>query len=426
MSSIAIVGLQWGDEGKGKIVDLLAESADAVVRFQGGHNAGHTLVVDGVTYKLSLLPSGAVRGRPGVIGNGVVLDPTALQREIAAVAAGGIVISPDNLKISDRSPLILSIHRDMDVMREHAAGGGKIGTTGRGIGPAYEDKVGRRAVRTGDLYDPTGWEARLDRLAAHHDPLRSGLGLPPIDRAVLVAELEAAAALLRPYVAPVHLWLHELRRAGKRILFEGAQGVLLDVDYGTYPYVTSSNTGAAQAATGSGTAPADYVLGVLKAYATRVGEGPFPSELNDAVGARIAERGREVGTVTGRARRCGAFDAVAAREAAILSGVHGLALTKLDVLDQEDELRICIGYRLPDGSQLDRLPADLGSACAVTPVYETLPGWQQNTRGAVSYGALPAAAIKYIRRIEELIGLPVDVLSTGPERNETVMLRSVW
>ena len=426
MSSIAIVGLQWGDEGKGKIVDLLAETADAVVRFQGGHNAGHTLVVAGVTYKLSLLPSGAVRGKQGIIGNGVVLDPSALEREIAAVRAYGLEIGPHNLQISDRAPLILSIHRDMDVMREQSAGGGKIGTTGRGIGPAYEDKVGRRAVRTGDLFDPAGLEARLDRLAAHHDPLRGGLGLPPIDRQELSAELSRAAETLRAYLAPTHLVLHELRRAGKRILFEGAQGVLLDVDYGTYPYVTSSNTGAAQAATGSGGVPADYVLGVLKAYATRVGEGPFPSELHDEVGARIAQRGREVGTVTGRARRCGAFDATAAREAAILAGAHGLALTKLDVLDEEETLRICVGYRQPDGTLLERLPAAVGAAFALEPVYETLPGWQSNTRGAVSYGELPAAAIKYVRRIEELIGLPVDVLSTGPERDETVLLRDLW
>ncbi len=425
MPNVTIVGLQWGDEGKGKIVDLLSAKAEAVVRFQGGHNAGHTLVIDGTTYKLSLLPSGIVRGKVGVIGSGVVIDPQALQKEIATVQQSGLAVTADTLKISDRATLILSIHRELDMMRERAAGSARIGTTGRGIGPAYEDKVGRRAVRVGDLSDIATLEQRIERLCVHHNALRAHVGLDPVDEAALLAELQTAASILLPYATPVHRLLRDLSVVGKRVLFEGAQGVLLDVDYGTYPYVTSSSTIAAQAAVGSGSGAHNvgYVLGVLKAYATRVGEGPFPTELKNATGERIAQRGREVGTVTGRARRCGAFDAVAAREASILCGVHGLALTKLDVLDEEATLQICTGYRLPDGRVTDVMPTALNTWHSVEPVYETMEGWQCSTQGMKSYAQLPAAAIKYIRRIEELLGLPVDVLSTGPERSETILLR---
>ncbi len=424
MANVVVVGAQWGDEGKGKIVDWLSERAGVIVRFQGGHNAGHTLVIGGVTYKLSLLPSGIVRpGKLSMIGNGVVLDPWALMDEIARLAAQGVAVSPENLIVAENAPLILPVHRDLDLMREAAAGKAKIGTTGRGIGPAYEDKVGRRAVRVADLADEATLESRLDRLLAHHDPLRRGLEAAPIDRAALKASLMEIAPKLLPFAKPVWKILNERRRAGDRILFEGAQGALLDIDFGTYPYVTSSNTLAGMAAIGSGVGPGavNFVLGIVKAYTTRVGEGPFPTELHDADGQTLGERGREFGTVTGRKRRCGWFDAVLVRQTCLTSGVTGVALTKLDVLDGFDELKICTGYRLGD-EVLDHLPtaADLQARCA--PVYETMPGWKTTTAGARSWADLPAEAIKYVRRVEELIGCPVALLSTSPERDDTILV----
>ena len=424
MGNVVVVGAQWGDEGKGKIVDWLSERADVIARFQGGHNAGHTLVIDGAVYKLSLLPSGIVRpGKLSVIGNGVVLDPWALIAEIDRLTAQGVAISPANLMIAENTPLILPLHQDLDRIREEAAGAAKIGTTGRGIGPAYEDKVGRRSVRVADLGDEATLETRLDRLLAHHDALRSGLGAAPIDRAALTAQLKEVAPQVLPYAAPVWRVLDEKRREGRRILFEGAQGALLDIDFGTYPYVTSSNTLAGMAATGTGMGPGavDFVLGIVKAYTTRVGEGPFPAELDDAVGERLGERGREFGTVTGRKRRCGWFDAVLVRQTCTTSGVQGIALTKLDVLDGFDELKICVGYDL-DGERIDHLPTAAAQQARVTPVYETVEGWSETTAGARSWAELPAQAIKYVRRIEELIGCPVAMLSTSPERDDTILV----
>ena len=423
MANVVVVGAQWGDEGKGKIVDWLSERADVIVRFQGGHNAGHTLVVGETTYKLSLLPSGVVRGKPSVIGNGVVLDPWALLAEIDRLAAQGVTVTPGTLMIAENAPLILPVHAELDRAREAQAGAARIGTTGRGIGPAYEDKVGRRAIRVADLADAATLDLRLDRLLAHHDALRRGLGLDPVDRAGLrAALLEVAPAVLR-FAAPVWQVLGEARRAGRRILFEGAQGALLDVDFGTYPYVTSSNTLAGMAATGAGLGPTaiGFVLGIVKAYTTRVGEGPFPTELHDADGARLGERGREFGTVTGRKRRCGWFDAVLVRQTCATSGVSGIALTKLDVLDGFDRLRICTGYDL-DGARLDHLPAAADRQARATPVYEEMPGWSESTAGARSWADLPAAAIKYVRRIEELIQCPVALLSTSPERDDTILV----
>ncbi|MCR9086068.1 MAG: adenylosuccinate synthase [Rhodobacteraceae bacterium] len=424
MANVVVVGAQWGDEGKGKIVDWLSERADVIARFQGGHNAGHTLVIDGVTYKLSLLPSGILRpGKLGVIGNGVVLDPWALISEIEKIEAQGVSVTTENLVIAENVPLILPVHQDLDRLREDAAGRAKIGTTGRGIGPAYEDKVGRRAVRLADLADPATLEARLDRLLAHHDPLRRGLGQPGIDRDALKAKLEEIAPKVLPFAAPVWKLLAERRRAGDRILFEGAQGALLDIDFGTYPYVTSSNTLGGMAATGTGLGPGsiDFVLGIVKAYTTRVGEGPFPTELDDAVGQHLAEVGREKGTVTGRDRRCGWFDAVLVRQTCTTSGVNGIALTKLDVLDGLEELKICVGYEL-DGSRVDYLPIASEQQARVTPVYETMAGWSASTAGARSWAELPAEAIKYVRRIEELIHCPVAMLSTSPERDDTILV----
>jgi adenylosuccinate synthase len=424
MANVAVVGAQWGDEGKGKIVDWLSERADVIARFQGGHNAGHTLVIGGKVFKLSLLPSGIVRpGKLSVIGNGVVLDPWALLSEIDKLAAQGVSVTPENLRIAENAPLILPVHRDLDVLREAAAGSARIGTTGRGIGPAYEDKVGRRAVRVCDLFDADTLEARLDRLLAHHDALRIGLGEPAIDRAALKAELLAVAPKIEPFAAPVWRILAERRRAGARILFEGAQGALLDVDFGTYPYVTSSNTMAGMAAVGTGIGPdaVDFVLGIVKAYTTRVGEGPFPTELKDATGQRLGERGREFGTVTGRQRRCGWFDAALVRQTCQVSGVRGIALTKLDVLDGLDELKICTGYRL-DGKTIDYLPMAAAHQARVEPVYETMPGWTQSTQGARRWLDLPAEAIKYVKRIEELIETPVALLSTSPERDDTILV----
>ena len=424
MANVVVVGAQWGDEGKGKIVDWLSERADVIARFQGGHNAGHTLVIGGKVFKLSLLPSGIVReGKLAVIGNGVVLDPWALFSEIDKLAAQGVKVSTDNLMIAENTPLILPLQQDLDRLREEAAGKAKIGTTGRGIGPAYEDKVGRRTIRVADLADAETLEARLDRLLAHHDALRQGLGAAPIDRAELAATLKAIAPKLLPYAQPVWKVLNELRRAGKRILFEGAQGSLLDIDFGTYPYVTSSTTMSGMAATGTGLGPSaiGFVLGIVKAYTTRVGEGPFPTELFDADGARLGERGHEFGTVTGRKRRCGWFDAVLVRQTCAISGVNGIALTKLDVLDGFATLKICTGYEI-DGKAYDYLPTAAALQAKVRPIYEEMEGWQESTAGARSWADLPAAAIKYVRRVEELIQCPVAMLSTSPERDDTILV----
>jgi adenylosuccinate synthase len=424
MPNVTVIGAQWGDEGKGKIVDWLAARADIVVRFQGGHNAGHTLVVGEQTYKLSLLPSGIVRGTLSLIGNGVVLDPWALADEIGRLKAQGVAVTPDLLQVSELCPLILPLHRELDGLREDASGAGKIGTTRRGIGPAYEDKAGRRAIRLTDLADLSAAGPQIDRLLAHHNALRAGFGVAPIDRAALVADLAAIAPAVLPYAAPVWRTLADARREGRRVLFEGAQGVLLDVDHGTFPFVTSSNTvaGAASAGAGVGPAAAGFVLGIVKAYTTRVGSGPFPTELNDATGEAIGARGREFGTVTGRKRRVGWFDAALVRQSVAVAGVSGIALTKLDVLDGLSELRICTGYTL-DGRSLDHLPARASAQARVEPVFETFDGWDEATGGARSWAALPAQAVKYIRRIEELIACPVALLSTSPERDDTILVR---
>jgi adenylosuccinate synthase len=424
LANVTVIGGQWGDEGKGKIVDWLASRADMVARFQGGHNAGHTLVVGEQVYKLSLLPSGIVRGTLSIIGNGVVLDPWALRDEIAKLTAQGLTITPDNLQVAETCPLILPIHRDLDGLREDASGKGKIGTTRRGIGPAYEDKVGRRAIRVCDLAHLDDLDPQLDRLCAHHDALRAGFGEPPVDREALKAELREVADFVLPFARPVWLTLNEARTRGRRILFEGAQGVLLDVDHGTYPFVTSSNTIAGTAAAGTGLGPnaAGFVLGIVKAYTTRVGSGPFPTELQDEIGQRLGERGREFGTVTGRKRRCGWFDAVLVRQACAVAGVTGIALTKLDVLDGMEELRICTGYWLGE-QRLDHLPAHAADQARVEPIYEVMTGWQESTAGARSWAQLPAQAIKYIRRVEELIRCPVALVSTSPEREDTILVR---
>src|SRR3954469_4931846 len=426
MANVVVVGSQWGDEGKGKIVDWLSEQADVVVRFQGGHNAGHTLVIDGVTYKLSLLPSGVVRpGKLSVIGNGVVLDPRALVEEIARLEAQGVAITPDNLRIAENTALILSLHQELDALRESSNAGTRIGTTKRGIGPAYEDKVGRRAIRLMDLPDLDALGEKIDGLLAHHNALRRGNGLNEFSRQAIHDELAAVAPKVLPYMDRVWSLLDARRREGKRILFEGAQGTLLDVDHGTYPFVTSSNTVAGQAATGCGLGPGaiDYVLGICKAYTTRVGAGPFPTEQKNEIGKMIGERGREFGTVTGRARRCGWFDAVLVRQTTRTSGIDGLALTKLDILDGFDEIKLCIGYRL-DGREIDYLPAGEHAQARVEPVYESFPGWKEATAGARSWAELPAQAIKYVRRVEELTGCPVALLSTSPEREDTILMRN--
>jgi adenylosuccinate synthase len=423
MANVTVIGAQWGDEGKGKIVDWLSNRADVVVRFQGGHNAGHTLVVGNQVYKLSLLPSGVVQGKLSVIGNGVVVDPWHLLNEIAQIGAQGVAITPDLLVLADNATLILPLHRDLDMARE-AAAVNKIGTTGRGIGPAYEDKVGRRAIRVADLADREALEAKIDRLLAHHTPLRRGLGLPEADPAQILASLEEIAPKILPYARPAWRLLDEVVKAGRRVLFEGAQGALLDVDHGTYPYVTSSNTVAGQAAAGSGLGPKGpgFVLGIVKAYTTRVGEGPFPTELDDEVGRHLSTVGKEVGVVTGRARRCGWFDAVLVRQSVALNGIDGIALTKLDVLDGLKVLKICIGYRAGDQT-FDYLPAGLKLQSAIEPIYEEIEGWSQSTQGARSWRDLPAAAAKYVRRIEELIGAPVALLSTSPQRDDTILMR---
>jgi adenylosuccinate synthase len=424
LGNVTVIGAQWGDEGKGKIVDWLASRADVVVRFQGGHNAGHTLVVGDKVYKLSLLPSGIVRGTPSVIGNGVVLDPWALKAEVEKLSAQGVTITPEILRIAETCPLILPIHRDLDALREDASGAGKIGTTRRGIGPAYEDKVGRRAIRVCDLAHLDELDPLLDRLCAHHDALRAGFGQPATDREALRAELAEIADFVLPFAKPVWRDLDVAQRAGKRILFEGAQGVLLDVDHGTYPFVTSSNTVAGTTGPGSGMGPsaAGFVLGIVKAYTTRVGSGPFPTELEDETGQRLGERGHEFGTVTGRKRRCGWFDAVLVRQSAAVSGITGIALTKIDVLDGFETVKICTGYRIA-GRDYDYLPPHGFDQARLEPVYEEMVGWEATTAGARSWADLPAQAIKYVRRIEELIRCPVALVSTSPERDDTILVR---
>ena len=423
MGNVTVIGAQWGDEGKGKIVDWLASRADMVVRFQGGHNAGHTLVVGDQVYKLSLLPSGIVRGTPSVIGNGVVLDPWALKSEIEKIAAQGLAITPDVLMIAETCPLILPIHRDLDALREDASGAGKIGTTRRGIGPAYEDKVGRRAIRVCDLAHLDDLDPQLDRLCAHHDHLRAGFGREPVDRQRLKNDLAQIADFVLPFARPVWRDLDEARRRGRRILFEGAQGVLLDVDHGTYPFVTSSNTVAGTTGSGSGMGPnaAGFVLGIVKAYTTRVGSGPFPTELDDEIGQRLGERGHEFGTVTGRQRRCGWFDAVLVGQSAAVSGITGIALTKIDVLDGMETVKICTGYRIGD-QVYDYLPPHSADQARAEPIYEEMDGWSGTTAGARSWADLPAQAIKYVRRIEELIRCPVALVSTSPQRDDTILV----
>ena len=423
MANVAVVGSQWGDEGKGKIVDWLSERADIVVRFQGGHNAGHTLVVNGQTYKLSLLPSGIVRGKLSVIGNGVVIDPWALDSEIVELTRLGVTISRENLRIAENAALILPMHRELDALREQAAGAGQIGTTKRGIGPAYEDKVGRRAIHAIDLINLKSLPAKIDRALVHHNALLRGLSQPEIDGDELFQQLCEIAPKIAPYIDTVWQLLDRHRREGKRILFEGAQGALLDVDHGTYPFVTSSNTVAGQAATGSGLGPRsiNYVLGITKAYTTRVGGGPFPTELNNEAGRLLGERGREFGTVTGRPRRCGWFDACLVRQTIKVSGMDGIALTKLDVLDGFDEVKVCVGYRL-DGHETAQFPASQGAQSRVQPIYEVLHGWHESTQGARSWADLPAQAIKYVKRLEELIEAPVALLSTSPKREDTILV----
>jgi adenylosuccinate synthase len=424
MAGVVVVGAQWGDEGKGKIVDWLCNRADVVVRFQGGHNAGHTLVVGNTTYKLALLPSGVVQGKLSIIGNGVVVDPWALASEIEKIVAQGVKITPDKLILSDQAALILPFHRDLDAAREAQAGAASIGTTKRGIGPAYEDKVGRRAIRVADLADAEAIAWKIERLTAHHNALRKGLDLPEIDVAALKKELAEIAPKVLPYAQPAWRVLNAAFEDSKRVLFEGAQGMLLDVDHGTYPFVTSSNVAAGQASAGSGVGPRkiSYVLGLVKAYTTRVGAGPFPTELDDENGKRLGEIGHEFGTNTGRARRCGWFDSVLVKQSIALSGIDGIALTKLDVLDSFDEIKICTGYKI-GGKVIDYLPASLKEQQAVEPVYESLQGWKSTTRGVRSSKDLPANAIKYVRRIEELIGCPAAIVSTSPERDDVILMR---
>ena len=423
MANVTVVGAQWGDEGKGKIVDWLSNRADVVVRFQGGHNAGHTLVVDGKVYKLALLPSGVVQGKLSVIGNGVVVDPWHLLSEIDKIADQGVIISPELLILADNACLILPLHKDLDQARE-AASSQKIGTTGRGIGPAYEDKVGRRAIRVADLADPEALRPKIERLLSHHGALRRGLGLPQASADDLFDALMDLAPRILPYAQPAWRVLDQAYKAGRKILFEGAQGALLDVDHGTYPFVTSSNTVAGQASAGSGMGPSatGYVLGIVKAYTTRVGEGPFAAELDDEVGKHLSTVGREVGVNTGRARRCGWFDAVLVRQSVAINGIDGIALTKLDVLDGLKTLKICVGYKV-DGEVLDYLPSSLKAQAAAEPVFEELEGWSESTAGVRSFKDINANAIKYVRRIEELIGAPVALLSTSPERDDTILMR---
>ncbi len=423
MANVTVIGAQWGDEGKGKIIDWLSNRADMVVRFQGGNNAGHTIVVGDKTYKLSLLPSGVVQGKRSIIGNGVVVDPWSLLAEIEKVGAAGLTVTPDILVLAENSVLVLPLHRELDALREEAAAQ-KLGTTKRGIGPAYEDKVGRRAIRAIDLKDPAALPGKIERLLAHHNVLRRGFGAAEVDADALLASLTAIAPKIAPFLGSSWRELDGARKAGKRVLFEGAQAVLLDIDHGTYPFVTSSNTVAGQAAAGAGVSPRAIgtVLGIVKSYTTRVGEGPFPTELKDAIGEKLGERGHEFGTVTGRKRRCGWFDAVLVRQTCVTGGVDGICLTKLDVLDGFDEIKVCTGYRIGDQT-LDYLPADANLQARLTPVYETLDGWKETTHGARSWADLPANAIKYVRRVEELIGAPVALLSTSPDRDDTIMVQ---
>ncbi|WP_333585665.1 adenylosuccinate synthase [Phenylobacterium sp.] len=423
MANVTVIGAQWGDEGKGKVIDWLANRAEVVVRFQGGNNAGHTIVVGDKTYKLSLLPSGVIQGKLSIIGNGVVVDVWSLLDEIERAQGQGLSISPDNLVVAENATLVLPLHRDLDGAREARAGAGKIGTTGRGVGPAYEDKVGRRAIRFADLADREALQVKIERLLAHHGALRAGLGLPEITPAEVLAQLEAVAPKILPYVKPAWRVLGDAIKDGQRVLFEGAQATLLDVDHGTYPYVTSSNTVAGQAAAGAGVGPTagGYVLGIVKAYTTRVGEGPFPTELHDETGRLLGERGHEFGTVTGRPRRCGWFDAVLVRQSVAVGGIQGVVLTKLDILDGFPKLKVCVGYRL-NGRTVDYLPAGLRDQAGLEPIYEEMDGWSESTRGARSWKDLPANAIKYVRRIEELIGAPAVLLSTSPDRDDIVMM----
>jgi len=423
MSNVTVIGAQWGDEGKGKIIDWLANRADMVVRFQGGNNAGHTIVANGKTYKLSLLPSGVIQSKRSIIGNGVVVDPWSLLAEIEKIGAAGLAITPEILVLAENAVLVLPLHRELDALREEAASQ-KIGTTKRGIGPAYEDKVGRRAIRAIDLKDPAALPGKIERLLAHHNVLRRGFGAAEVDAKALLASLNEIAPRISPFLGSSWRELDAARKAGKRVLFEGAQAVLLDIDHGTYPFVTSSNTVAGQAAAGAGVSPRAIgtVLGIVKSYTTRVGEGPFPTELKDATGEKLGERGHEFGTVTGRKRRCGWFDAVLVRQTCVTGGVDGITLTKLDVLDGFDEIKVCVAYDV-DGQHLDYLPADANLQARLTPVYETLEGWKETTHGARSWADLPANAIKYVRRVEELIGAPVALLSTSPDRDDTIMVQ---
>ena len=424
MANVVVVGSQWGDEGKGKIVDWLSERADVVVRFQGGHNAGHTLVVDGVTYKLSLLPSGVVRGgKLSIIGNGVVVDPWAFVSEIETVRNQGVDISPETVQIAENATLILPLHSNLDNAREQAMGKEKIGTTGRGIGPAYEDKVARRAIRVGDLAEPNVLPFRIERLLFHHNALLKGMGMEQVNGEELLAQLKEIAPKILPFSGNIWKQLDIARRAGKKILFEGAQGTMLDIDHGTYPFVTSSNTVAGQAAAGSGQGPGaiDFVLGITKAYTTRVGGGPFPTELHDDVGKGLGERGHEFGTVTGRSRRCGWFDATLVRQAVKVNGINGIALTKLDILDGMSELKVCTGYRFGNET-FDYLPTSSVLQSKIEPVYEVMEGWSGSTFGVRTWADLPVTAIQYIRRIEELIEAPVAMLSTSPERDDTILV----
>jgi len=423
MSNVTVIGAQWGDEGKGKIIDWLSNRADMVVRFQGGNNAGHTIVVGSATYKLSLLPSGVVQGKRSIIGNGVVVDPWSLLEEIAKVGAAGLKVTPEILVLAENAVLVLPLHRELDALREEAASQ-KLGTTKRGIGPAYEDKVGRRALRAIDLKDPLSLPGKIERLLAHHNVLRKGFGAAEVDAGALLKALNDIAPKIAPFLGSSWRELDAARKAGKRVLFEGAQAVLLDIDHGTYPFVTSSNTVAGQAAAGAGVSPRAIgtVLGIVKSYTTRVGEGPFPTELKDATGEKLGERGHEFGTVTGRKRRCGWFDAVLVRQTCITGGVDGITLTKLDVLDGFEQIKVCTGYKL-DGQVLDYLPADANLQARLTPIYETLEGWKETTQGARSWAQLPANAIKYVRRVEELIGAPVILLSTSPDRDDTIMVQ---
>src|SRR5580692_6032648 len=423
MANVTVIGAQWGDEGKGKIIDWLSNRAEMVVRFQGGNNAGHTIVVGDKTYKLSLLPSGVVQAKHSIIGNGVVVDPWSLLEEIAKVGAAGLTVTPNILVLAENAVLVLPLHWELDTLREEAASQ-KLGTTKRGIGPAYEDKVGRRAIRAIDLKDPATLAAKIERLLAHHNVLRKGFGAPEVDAAALLKSLNEIAPKIAPFLGSSWRELDAARKAGKRVLFEGAQAVLLDIDHGTYPFVTSSNTVAGQAAAGAGVSPREIgtVLGIVKSYTTRVGEGPFPTELKDETGERLGARGHEFGTVTGRKRRCGWFDAVLVRQTVITGGVDGIALTKLDVLDGFEEIKVATHYEL-DGKVLDHLPAAAQAQARLTPIYETLEGWQESTQGARSWAALPANAIKYVRRVEELIGAPVALLSTSPDRDDTIMVR---